>query len=457
MISNLASSFRDPAGFVFNSEGGIKRAISFLGKDNYELLIGSGLYSELVAKHWIIPHRESDTDATGNDQIYKIIIPDHIPVISYPYEWSFTQFKDAALLTLDIQSLALRHGMSLKDATPYNIQFIGTNPVHIDTLSFEKLDENAPWTAYKQFCESFLAPLALMAGRSLSFNRYLSVDINGMDLNFCSRLLPWRSWFNITHLLHIHLHALAQKKYAGKPAKKNSLFTKRQAEALAGELRSGVRSLRPKKERTVWSRYYSDQKHYSDDAENFKISQVSQWLESQKPRLVLDLGGNNGKYSRISSEMGIYSVCIDSDPYCVDENYLASKERGDSSILPLLLDLSSPSPDIGWNGVERDSIFRRIRPDMTLALALLHHLRIRTNAPIPALVKFFERFTGNIIIEFVPKEDPMAEKLFEEKNDNFRDYTKENFEKCIERSFKIVHKAAIPGTLRALYLLNNEI
>jgi hypothetical protein len=172
---------------------------------------------------------------------------------------------------------------------------------------------------------------------------------------------------------------------------------------------------------------------------------------------LLDLGGNNGKYSRLATENGIYSVCADLDPFCVEENYVSSKKGADANMLPILLNLGAPSPDAGWNGIERDSIFRRVRPDMTLALALIHHLRIGMNVPMSFLVSFFKRFPGKLIIEFVPKEDPMVKKLLSGREDHFSDYSLENFERSFGHSFKILETSDVPGTSRKLYLLKNEI
>ena len=446
------SSFKDPSGFVMVSPEGIKRAITYHGKADYDRLMASSLYSELVQRKWLVPH---DEISSGEGGFYKVIAPVRIPVISYPHEWSFSQFKDAALLTLNIQSLALEHGMSLKDATPYNIQFIGPQPVLIDTLSFEEWSDR-PWVAYKQFCESFLAPLFLMSQIALDFNKYLSVDLDGIDLALCSKLLPATSWLNPSCLLHIHLHAMAQNRCANSEVRgKSGGFSKHQSAALVDSLSSAVRKLRYRRKKTAWSHYYASQLHYTDAAEDFKLAYVKTKIAEVKPRQLLDLGGNNGKYSRLATANGVYSVCADIDPFCVDENYLSSKERGDALMLPLRLNLASPSPDIGWAAKERSSFFKRVKPDMVLALALVHHLRIGSNVPLEWIADFFAQFGGSLLIEFVPKSDPMAQKILRNRADIFFDHTVEGFEQCFRRHFEIIDKTRIPQTERILYLLRS--
>src|SRR4051794_12844267 len=206
------SSFRDPAGYIFEQEGLWKRAVTPHGITDYQQLISSGLYDSLVKDALLVSHLEEPAATSGD--IARILVPEQIPHISYPYEWSFGQLRDAGLLTLEIQRRALEHGMSLKDASAFNVQFRGPEPVFIDTLSFERND-GGPWPAYSQFCRHFLAPLLLMSTNSPSFNQFLRTSLDGFPLDVASRLLPATSWLNFGTLLHIHLHARSQQKYAG--------------------------------------------------------------------------------------------------------------------------------------------------------------------------------------------------------------------------------------------------
>ncbi|HRK61079.1 MAG TPA: SAM-dependent methyltransferase [Candidatus Omnitrophota bacterium] len=453
LIAPLSSSFRDPAGFVFKASQGIQRAVTHYGRAYYDVLMQSPLYEELVQKKWLVAHREVKNE-DGN--FYKILEPKQIPVITYPHEWSFSQFKDAALLTLKIQLRAMDLGLSLRDATPYNIQFVGTDPIHIDTLSFEKLI-NQPWKAYKQFCEMFLAPLALMSERSLNFNKYMAVDLNGMDLLLSSRLLPCLSWLNPIYLIHLHLHALSQKKYADSSHDtKNISMSPQRLKMLIHGLFDGVQSIRLRNHKTEWSHYYESQTHYGEDAHNFKADQIKRWILDIAPKQTLDLGGNDGKFSRIASELGSYTLCVDLDANCIERNYLSSKTNGDRNMLPVFLDLSKPSPQIGWSCTERDSFFNRVAPDLTMALALIHHLRISLSVPLDLIALFFSKIKGYLIIEFVPKDDPMVQKLLLTREDIFWDYSEENFKKCFGQYFRFVEQVQIPGTNRNLCLLQSN-
>ncbi len=452
-VSPLSASFRDPAGYVFVESGIVKRAVTPFGRKNYEAFISSGLYQRLLERRWIVPHEEKEP---GDTSLFKVLVPEQIPVISYPYEWCFSQLKDAAILTLDIQLTALECGLSLKDATPFNVQFIGPRPVFIDTLSFEALKEQ-PWIAYRQFCEMFLAPLALMAHVRQDFNKYYKTDLSGFDLAFCHKLLPRKTWFRVGLFTHIHLHAMGQAKFndkTGDPAPTKPMnLSKGALIELARHLRSTVGGIQFPSRKTTWGDYYAEQKHYSVAAENFKSRQVEEYVDRVKPRLLLDLGGNTGKFSRLATQKGIYSVCADVDGACVEQNYRESKAKPDENMLPLLLDLSNPSGGLGWKNKERNAFFDRVKPDLILALALIHHLRITHHVPLSLLASFFSENTQNLMLEFVPKEDPMAQKLLQHREDVFHDYDEKNFEKCFGEHFSIERKTPLPETKRTLYCL----
>ncbi len=451
----LGASFRDPAGFVFRENGVVKRAVTEYGKANYELLMSSGLYQSLVAQKKLVSHET----APGNlSALYKVLVPEQIPVITYPYEWSFSQLKDAAILTLEIELEALKNSLSLKDATPFNIQFLNGRPIFLDTLSFEKY-EDKPWAGYKQFCEFFLAPLVLMSRIKPDFNRYLAVDMAGISLEFTSRLLPRSTFFNFGFLSHIHLHAASQAKYDN-AAKQNPEMSKKIASlrvskmsrsGLVDNLLSTIKSLKIEKKRTSFGSYYATCDHYSSEADNFKQEQIKKWTASSSVAQVLDLGGNNGKYSRIFTEKGIAAVCVDADPYCVDENYLLSQKNADQCMLPLLIDLSNLTPALGWMGQERMSLLERVKPNLVLSLALIHHLRITAGISMARLADFFAQWKSALVIEFVPKEDIKVKELLAVRKDIFTDYSESDFEREFGRHFNAREKARIPGTERTLY------
>ena len=209
-------SFRDRSGFVFLSEGQLLRQINKDYASTYDQIISSGLYSELIGKHFLIEHEEVSINNALSSDAYKVIKPRLIPFICYPYEWCFSAYKNAALLTLKIQKTAFEYGMTLKDASAYNIQFIDCKPILIDTLSFERYNEGEPWVAYRQFCQHFLAPLSLMSYKDIRLSQLMRVFIDGLPLDLVSGLLPFRTKTKFYLLSHIHLHSKAQTRYANK-------------------------------------------------------------------------------------------------------------------------------------------------------------------------------------------------------------------------------------------------
>jgi hypothetical protein len=450
----LSASFRDPSGFLFSHEGVIYRQVNRRYEQEYEQLMESGLYEKLVRAGLLIPHTEADPALAPSDPAYKVIQPERVRFISYPYEWSFGQLKDAALATLSIQRRALKAGMSLKDASAYNIQFVRGKATLIDTLSFEIYQEGQPWVAYRQFCQHFLAPLALMALRDVRLGQLLRVYIDGVPLDLASELLPARTRLNFGLLTHIHLHAGAQKRYAGAEVKSRAAtsFGKQAMTGLIDSLESTVRKLEWKPGGTEWGNYY-DITNYSEAAFEHKKQLVREWSSKVKPALVWDLGANNGVFSRVAGEGGAFVVSSDIDPAAVEQNYRISREAKEQNLLPLLLDLTNPSPSLGWANEERDSFGARGPADMVLALALLHHLAISNNVPLSQLAEFFATAGKWLVIEFVPKPDSQVQKLLVSREDIFPLYGREGFEEAFRQRFKICEAVSLRESERVLYLM----
>lgn len=441
MIS-VPSSYKDPSGFMFCQEGINYRQINYSYRDNYDLLMGSGLYASLVSEGLLVSHKE----ITVMLDAYKVIKPIQIPFISYPYEWCFSQLKNAALLTLSIQKKALEFGMSLKDASAYNIQFINGSPVFIDTLSFEKYKEGQPWVAYKQFCEHFLAPLVLMSYKDYRLSQLMKVYIDGIPLDLTSRLLPFLSRLNPLILTHIHLHAVSQRNYAGKSVKPLKL-SRLGLLGIIDSLELVVKSLKLQISDSMWSNYYNDTNSCS--LENKKTI-VRKCLQSLKPERVWDLGANTGVFSRIAVEVGAQVVSFDNDMLATEVNYASSKGK---NILPLVLDLTNPSPAVGWGCKERMSLMQRASVDTVMMLALIHHLVISNNLPFRMIAEFLYDICSSLIIEFVPKSDLQVQGLLSSREDIFIDYTEDNFEQEFSRYFSIKDKASIKESQRIMYLM----
>ena len=452
----LPSSFRDPSGFVFLRDGSLYRQVNPVYRDNYDHLMGSGLYEALVGSCLLVEHSEEELGISESRDAYRVLRPEPIPFISYPYEWCFSELRDAALATLRIAEIALRHGMILKDSSAFNIQFHHGKPAFIDTLSFEKYVEGRPWVAYRQFCQHFLAPLALMSKRDVRLSQLFRIHLDGIPLDLTSSLLPLRTCFGFSLAAHIHLHAKTQKRYAGKVPRSNGLrMSRRSLLGLMDSLRQAVRRLTWKPAGTEWADYYDDT-NYSSEAENQKRRLVARFLDLTKPRVVWDLGANNGAYSRLASDNGSLTIAFDVDPAAVEANYLEVIRRGERDILPLVMDLTNPSSDIGWEHRERMSLAQRGPADTVLALALIHHLAISNNVPLPRLARFFSRLSRQLIIEFVPKTDSQVQRLLATREDVFPEYTPEGFEDSFGQCFTIEQVARIQDSQRSLYLMRRR-
>ena len=453
--SRLSASFRDPSGFLFHQNGQLFRQVNASYQADFDTLVESGLYQQLTKKGLLIPHTESDTPPPVPELAYKVIQPEMIGFISYPYEWSFSQLKDAALMTLRIQKLALKHGMSLKDSSAYNIQFdtADCRPILIDTLSFEIYQEGSPWVAYRQYCQHFLAPLALMSFTDIRLNQLMRVYIDGVPLDLASQLLPRKTRRNFGLLSHIHVHASAQKRYAGEAQQPSGqTLSKTNLLALIDSLERTTKKLTWTPGGTEWGDYYQDT-NYSPEASDSKLELVAKLVEQDNPKSVWDLGANTGVFSRTASQKGIPTVAFDIDPTAVERNYRQVKSQKETHMLPLVLDLTNPSPDIGWANQERLSLGKRSTPGLILALALVHHLAISNNLPLEMIAAYFASLAPTLIIEFVPKEDSQVLRLLTTREDIFTNYHFLGFEDAFKKYYKIKTTLDIPGTKRKLYLM----
>ncbi len=449
----VSSSFRDPSGFVFREGDTLYRQVNAVYKDSYEHLVNSGLYEKLTTRGLLVPHEEATLAPPKPDIAYKVIRPEPVAFVSYPYEWCFSQLKDAALTLLAIQKTSLDFGMTLKDCSAYNVQFVKGRPVLIDTLSFEKHREGYPWVAYRQFCQHFLAPLALTGYKDVRLNRLLQTYIDGVPLDLASSLLPTRTRLSFSLLWHIHLHARSQRRFAGRRVRADRYKMGRLSLlGVINSLESATKRLKWQPRGTDWIDYYEDT-NYSQEAFEGKKRIVAAFLDRIAPASVWDLGANVGVFSRLASDRGIPTISLDVDPAAVERNYLDSVGRQEDHILPLVLDLTNPSPGIGWGGEERMSLVERGPADTVIALALLHHLAIGNNTPFDKVAGFLSHICKRLIIEFVPKSDSQVQRLLATRDDIFTDYTQEAFEREFGQYFAIQDCVPVTDSERVLYLM----
>ena len=451
----LPSSFRDPGGFLFARDGTLYRQINRSCRSSYDQLMGSGLYRALTEEKLLVAHQETAEEPADAAEAYKVIRPQPVPFISYPYEWCFSQLKDAALLTLKIQRKALEFGMGLKDASAFNVQFSDGKPVLIDTLSFEPYPEGSPWIAYRQFCQHFLAPLALMSRRDGRLGRLFQLHLDGIPLDLADPLLPRGSRLSPGLLLHLHLHAGAQRWFGGKTPARTAQGMNRQAlVGLADHLERTVQALRFRPGAGGWEVYY-EQKGFFPKMLEGKKRVVEKFLDEIRPapHTAWDLGANTGLFSRLVSRRGIFTVAWDADASCVERNYREWAAQPEPHLLPLVMDLTHPSPSCGWACAERASWLERGPVDLVLALALVHHLAIANNVPLDKIAGLLAQTGQWVVVEFVPKQDPQVQTMLAGREDIFPSYTQAGFEKALRARFAVRRSEEVPGTGRMLYLL----
>jgi len=430
------ASFRDPSGQVHSVDGRIFRTVTDHAIDDFEFVQASGVYASLVAAGKVIaadPVDETTRLAVSADARHVLEHP-KLPIVSYPYEWTFSQLKAAALLHLDIQIEALAQDVMLSDATAYNVQFIGAKPIFIDTLSFRRYRDGEYWTGHQQFCEQFLIPLLLAACFGTTHNAWYRGTLEGIPRADFVRLLRLRhklSWRVLTQLvLPSSFDRSAQKGNiaVGSSALAAAKFPKQTLERMLRRLQGWIEGLRPKyaKQQTIWQNY-ATQTSYSDTETTAKRAAIGRFVADVKPGILWDLGCNSGDYSELALENGAgHVVGWDFDMGALEAAFARAGEK-ELAFTALYFDAANPSPDQGWAQRERRGMAERGPADAVLALALVHHLAIAKNLPLVRVANWLTGLGRTGIVEFVTKEDPMVQELLKMREDIFPDYTLEAF------------------------------
>jgi ribosomal protein L11 methylase PrmA len=401
----------------------------------------------------LVAHQVVNENLTGSADWLQTLQPEPLSFISYPYEWCFDMLKEAALTTLEVAAEAMEYGMMLKDASAYNLQWHQGRMVFIDSLSFEKYDAQKPWIAYRQFCEHFFAPLALMHYLKEPLQPLLIAYPDGIPLPLAKKLLPFRSRLNLHTYLHLHFHGAASAKAAAKKKQEGS-FSKQKMKNLLRSLEEAIRSFSLSRS-GVWSRYYEEAAQRDTYLEE-KKQIISDWMTALEFSSAMDAGGNEGLFSELMAERADRIISADLDHHAVNELYKRLKKNKIENICPLVIDLSHPSPAIGVNNEERASFLERSRSDLVLALALLHHLAIGKNISFGHLAKMFHSVSKFLIIEFVPKEDEKIGFMLTQKKDVYQWYNRENFLSAFSKYFTILKTGEMSSSKRLLYLMQRH-
>jgi ribosomal protein L11 methylase PrmA len=444
-------SFRDPGGRVYSDGNRIFRTVNTLNADAYEQARDSGLLKRLAERELLLGAEERDKSLAGDAGADAIHLLEHprIPFISYPYEWSASLLRKAALHHLETQIEALKRGFTLSDATAYNVQFVGAKPVFIDHLSFRPYRDGEIWAGHRQFCMQFLNPLILWSRLGIAPNHWYRGNQEGIAPEDLAPLMRIRDRFSWTILTHVIAQAVLQRRSVrtGTTAgqHRSAKLPKTSYQGMLEGLRDFIAGTAPRKQTTVWGDYAGNNS-YGDAEAEAKRAFVQDMAAAVKPGLMFDLGCNSGDYSIAAIEAGAeYVVGFDFD-FGALETALDRAEQGKYNFLPLWLDAANPSPSQGWGQAERKGLKERSSADALVALAFVHHIAIGKNVPLDMVVDWIIAMAPHGVIEFPPKSDPMVQCLLSQRDDIFPDYTEEHFRAAVERRARIVaEKHLTPG------------
>ncbi len=442
---------------MFVNGGIIKRSISPIYFSQYQKFKTTGFFKKLHDAQLLIPHEEI---ASSVDEI--ILEPEQIPFFTYPYEWSFNQYKEAALLTLKIQKFSLEHGFSLKDASAFNVTFHKGKMIFIDTLSFDFYKNDEPWRAYKQFISHFFAPLLLAKYHGHEMLKFTQSFIDGIPIKMAASMLPFKTKLNPFLYSNIHLLAKFEDKHNEDyedSSRKATLSKKAQFNLIEG-LYDYIKKMTLKVD-SEWGNYY-DKINYNEKAFQQKSSIIDTWIKTLNIKTLIDIGGNDGTFVRKISQHINQALVCDIDNNAVDANHRIIKVNKETYMLPFVFDVLNPSAAIGFNNKERDSFIKRIKqfsPDVTMALAVIHHMSLSGNVPFSMSAQFFSAFSKYLIIEFPKREDSWVKRLLKTKGDfkvHFDFYNIEEFETSYLQYFSLVEKIPIDQSERVMYLLKSN-
>ena len=455
-INTEAGSFRDPAGTIFYHNDKVYRVLSDEGYERYKFLEKNNLLKQLIDKNYVIRTNQIATQKLNLKEIISKYVLEHDKVnyISYPYEWSFQQLKDAAIHHLDLHLYLLNNNATLIDASAYNIQFVGHKPVFIDILSIKEYEDGEYWKAHKQFCENFLNPLILKSKKNINFNNWFKGNLEGIttkDLNSTLGItdkISYNIFVQVVLLNYLENKAINSEIDIRKVKKKK--FPKTSYISILKNIRNLINSLKIKKERTIWGDY-STNNTYKIKEEINKKKVVEQFSKKFKFKIIADLGCNDGVYSQICLANGCKQVIgFDYDLNSINKAFRYSKENN-LNFLPLYLDASNPSPDHGWLQSERKGFMQRANFSGMLALAFEHHLAIAKNVPLDQVINFLTNIAPRGLIEFVPKDDYTVEKMISLKGDIFEHYNEENFKNILSRASKIMSEKIVSSSGRKIF------
>jgi hypothetical protein len=470
-------SFRDPRTRVFYADGEVLRGLDAQAAQDWKALAASDFFAAAQAAGTVTPTEEVAPPAGVEPGRWAAVLRhERVPFVSYPYEWSYGMLRDAAALHLEVLRGALEAGFTMKDGSAYNVQWRGARPQFVDLGSFEPARDGEAWAGYRQFCQTMLYPLMLQAHLGVDFQPWLRGRVDGIEPTQMRRLFGGTRRMLPGVLKHVHLHDAMQSRNADRSTGavrdqlKDAGFSRELVLATVRALRKLVDKLDRPPADTQWVDY-RETCSYSDDERAAKAAFIDAALaEADRLDLVVDLGANDGAYSRLAAAKAGYVLAVDSDPGVVDGLYRGLAKAGTTNVLPVVMDLADPSPGGGWGGVERASFAARLSgaagggggadgadnvggADAVFALALVHHLAIGRNVPLPTVLDWLFGYAPRVVVEFVHPEDPMARRLLANKADGlFPDYRRDVFERLLDERCTVTRREELPGGTRTLYV-----
>jgi SAM-dependent methyltransferase len=466
MLSADGGSFKDPSGRVYrwHEPGGTRvvRGLNGEAAETIERLLSEPFFQRLVADGDVAKTTFLPRDDPASSRVIEMgwaaaVEHEAVEFVTWPYEWPFSMLKDAALLQLRLLDTAVRNGWMLKDATPFNIQWIGARPLFTDVPSFVPWEDGEYWRGYRQFCSTFLTPLMLTAHLGIPFQPLLRSRLDGIPPEDATNYFYGRRRFKRGVLSHVWFPAKAERRMRRRGADVQGSGSRRRQPrvtllALLDSLTRLVDGLSYGPPSSDWSQY-SETHSYDDKDFERKKSFVDRHTSTRRPSLLWDLGANTGTFSRIAARHSRTVVAVDGDQDAVDLLYRGAREGGERNIVPLVMDLANLSPGQGWAGQERAAFDKRRSPDMVLCLALVHHMRVSANVPLSLFVEWLRSLDATAIVEFVGRDDEMFRKLVENKSEDYPDYTPEAFESEIAEHFTVSDRLELKGGKREMFLL----
>lgn len=450
MLATKPFSFRDPNGQIYRYQQRILRRIAPSAVNEFHDLRQCGFIQQLIQSQRLLPESliAPPSELVQSEQELWLEHPP-LPFISYPYEWTFSALKNAAVFQLELLQDALQNNIILSDASAYNIQFIGAQPVFIDHLSFRRYESGQLWQGHRQFCQQLLYPLWLSAWCKLPYQTWYRGQPQGIANELFLPLLPWHKKCLKQPLLHSVLPHWLEKSAAATPLQKKPKLPKTTLVSMLQQLQKNIESLKPSLPSSAWQGYQKTP-YFSAEQQAFKQKVVTDFIQTLKPACLLDLGCNQGEFAALALQHGAnYVVGLDSDLNALEKAFQRAQDQK-LAFLPIYMDLADPSPNQGFAELERLGLNQRARFDALLGLAILHHLMIGQNIPMNALCDWLTSLAPRGLIEFVPKQDPMVKSLLHYRQDIFTHYNWENFVTALEQKAMIKQITLIPDTERRL-------